>query len=164
MNISSLISTVFAFPTIPLAFALMVLLLYVIYLHHKIHRFTRGETGNSLESIIKKCVDAVSEIEKRNELISQHALSLDSRVSHALRNAQMMRYKAFEVNGSNQSFSIALVNEKGNGVVITSLHARDRINTFAKPIENYSSTYELTDEEREVVEGTKKEHKLSNGL
>ncbi len=159
MNISPILSYVLAFPTIPLTVAVVLLLLYTIYLHHKIHRFTRGETGNSLESIIKKCVDTVSEIEKKNEFISKHALSLDTRVSHSLRNAQMMRYKAFEVNGSNQSFSIALVNEKGNGVVITSLHTRDRINTFAKPIENYTSTYELTDEEREVVEGSKKEHR-----
>jgi hypothetical protein len=166
MNISSVLSStlfyITTFPSLPLAFAVTLLLIYVVYLHQKIHRFTRGETGASLESLIKNCVDAVAEIEKRNELISEHALSLDNRVSHSLRNAQTIRYKAFEVNGSNQSFSIALLNEKGNGVIITSLHARDRINTFAKPVEKYTSTYELTDEEREVIEESKKEHKKNH--
>ena len=159
MNTSSALTYILNYPSIPLSVALLVVLLYVIYLHNKIHRFTRGETGRSLESLIKKCVDSVSEIEKRNELISKHALSLDTRVSNALRNAQTIRYKAFEANGSNQSFSIALLNEKGNGVIISSLHSRDRISTFAKPVEKYLSSYDLTEEELAVISEAKKEHK-----
>jgi hypothetical protein len=72
-----------------------------------------------------------------------------------------MRYKAFDASGSNQSFSIALVNEKGNGVVVSSLHSRDRMSTFAKPIENYESTYELTEEELAVLDDARAEHKSS---
>ena len=118
----------------------------------------RGESATSLEQVIKECVEGVNEIQKRNELISEHALSLDARVSSAIRNAQTIRFKAFEVNGSNQSFSIALLNEKGNGVVISSLHARDRISTFAKPVEKYTSSYDLTEEEKEVIKLSREEH------
>lgn len=146
-------------PNIPLGMALLLVLIYTVYLHRKLEHFTRGESGASLEQVIKSCVDAVVEIEKKNELISKHALSLDTRVSHALRNAQTIRYKAFETNGSNQSFSIALLNEKGSGVVITSLHSHERISTFAKPIEKYKSTYDLTEEELSVIEESKKAHK-----
>ena len=111
---------------------------------------------------MKQCVDSVAAIEKKNELISEHALTLNTKVAHALRNAQIIRYKAFEVNGSNQSFSIALLNEKGNGVVISSLHARDRISTFAKPIGSYKSTYDLTEEELHVLEESKNAHKINH--
>ncbi len=159
MNLSYLLNFLETFPTIPLAVAIVILLIYIVYLHIKINRFTRGETGASLEGLIQKCVDSVAEIEKRNELISEHALSLDKRVSHSLRNAQTIRYKAFETGGSNQSFSIALLNEKGNGVIITSLHARERISTFAKPVEKYESAYDLTEEELKVIEDSKKQHK-----
>ncbi len=159
MNLPYLLGLIETFPSIPLAVAVVILLIYVIYLHIKINRFTRGETGASLESLIKQCVDSVSDIEKKNELISEHALSLNERVSHALRNAQTIRYKAFEAGGSNQSFSIALLNEKGNGVIITSLHARDRISTFAKPIEKYLSSYDLTEEEESVIAQARKEHR-----
>lgn len=159
--VTNIFTSVLLYPTIPLVCALFFLLLYVIYLHHKMHRFTRGETGASLETLIRTCVDSVREIEAKNELISQHALSLDERVSSAIRNVQTIRYKAFEANGSNQSFSVALVNERGHGVILTSLHARDRISTFAKPLHNYSSSYELTEEEQEVIEASKKEHKAA---
>lgn len=160
MNISYLLKLIESFPNFTFIFLILILFIYILYIHIKINNFTKGENGASLETLIKKCVDSVSEIEKRNELISEHALSLDSRVSHALRNAQMIRYKAFEAGGSNQSFSIALLNEKGNGVIISSLHARDRISTFAKPIEKYSSIYDLTEEEQQVIEDSKKDHKI----
>ena len=146
--LDTLLNYITLYPTIPLALAIVILLFYTAHLHHKIHRFTRGQNGSSLEDLMRACVDSVSEIEKRNELISEHALHLDKRLSQSLRNAQTIRYKAFEQNGSNQSFSIALLNEKGNGVVITSLHSHDRISTFAKPIERYGSLYDLTSEEK----------------
>ena len=120
--------------------SLLILTFYIFYLHFRLNKFMRGASAISLEQTIKECISGITEIQKKNELISEHAISLDARVSNALRNAQTIRYKAFEVNGSNQSFSIALLNEKGNGVVISSLHARDRISTFAKPIEKYTST------------------------
>lgn len=159
MSFSTVLTFILTYPTIPLACALVILVIYIAVLHHKIHRFTRGASGSSLEAVIKECVDAVTEIEKRNELIAGHALSLDTRVSQALRNAQLIRYKAFEQHGSNQSFSVALLNEKGDGVVISTLHAHDRVSTFAKPIEKYTSTHELTEEEKEVIKLSKEDHK-----
>lgn len=158
MNLATIISYTETHGAIFLAIAVAIILLYVIYLHHKIHRFTRGENGASLETLMKQCVDSVAEIQNRNELISKHALSLDARMNSALRNAQMIRYKAFEANGSNQSFSIALLNDQGHGVIITSLHARDRISTFAKPITGYTSEHDLTEEELSVIEESKKAH------
>ena len=74
---------------------------------------------------------------------------------------QTIRYKAYDASGSNQSFSIALLNEHGNGVVISSLHSHDRMSTFAKPIQKYESSYGLTEEEVLVVEDAKKEHMIS---
>lgn len=157
--LSQIIPLLLQDPLLPIASGTLLLSIYAVYLHTKIHRLTRGESGASLEKLIRTCISSVSEIEKKNELISKHALSLDTRVSHAIRNAQTIRYKAFETNGSNQSFSISLVNEKGNGVIITSLHSNARISTFAKPIENYSSSYDLSEEELHVLEESKKEHK-----
>ena len=148
-------------PAIPLTIGLAISLIYTFYLDHKVTTLTRGSNGSSLEAIIRECLTSVTEIEKRNELISKHALTLEDKMSHAIRNAQTIRYKAYEVNGSNQSFSVALVNEKGNGVVISSLHSHDRMSTFAKPIEKYESGYELTEEEHAVLEEAKQAHKTS---
>jgi hypothetical protein len=156
MSIFTLLSS---HPIIILLVLVIVLLSYIFYLDHKIVVLTRGASGASLEEIIKKCVASVAKIEERNELMAKHALMLDDRVSHAVRNAQTIRYKAFDTNGSNQSFSIALLNEKGNGVVISTLHIHDRVSTFAKPIENYESIHELTEEELAVIDDARAAHK-----
>lgn len=155
------ISYLITYPAIPLTVGFVILVLYVFYLDHKIVVLTKGKSGSSLEDVIKECIVGTKEIEKRNEFIAKHALVLEEKVSHALRNAQTLRYKAYEVNGSNQSFSVALVNERGNGVIISSLHSHDRMSTFAKPVEKYESTYELTEEEAHVLTEAKQSHKTA---
>ena len=145
-----------------LASALFVVVCYALYLDHKVVVLTRGANGASLEETIKACIASVEGIEKRNELITTHAAELHKKMSHSLRNAQTIRYKAYDASGSNQSFSIALVNEKGNGVVISSLHTYDRMSTFAKPIEQYESMYELTEEELAVLSDAKAAHMGTN--
>lgn len=118
----------------------------------------RGENGKSLESTIKSYIDKVDDLKKHDELIAEHALKLDKRLAQSIRNVSTMRFKAFDQNGSNQSFAIALVNELGNGVIISSLHHRDRVSVFAKPVANYGSTHDLTEEEVGVLEETKQAH------
>ena len=153
------IATFSQYGQLPLAVALGILLCYTIYLHFRLRQLTKGSSASSLEGIIRTALDNALTIQKENEDIKNHAISLDKRLSQALRNAQTLRYKAFETGGSNQSFSIAFLNEQGYGVVLTSLHARDRISTFAKPVEKYGSTFELTDEERAVIEDAKNAHR-----
>lgn len=159
--LSPIFASIASNPVIPFTVAFCILLGYLAFLHYKLHLFTRGEHGSSLEETIKKCIESVKETERRNETLAEHALSMNGRLSHSIRNIQTLRYKAFETNGSNQSFSVALLNEQGNGIVITSLHAHDRISTFAKPIEKYISTYDLTEEEESVINDAKSAHKTT---
>ena len=161
-SITTSITNLATAPFIALAIVLFIVICYALYLDHKIVVLTRGKNGASLEDVIKACIVNAEAIEKRNALIMEHASLLDEKMSHALRNAQTIRYKAFDANGSNQSFSIALINEKGNDVVITSLHSHERMSTFAKPLENYESTYELTEEELAVIDDAKAAHNPKN--
>jgi hypothetical protein len=149
------------YPSIPLSVALVIVLFYVIYLHHKLSRFMRGENGESLEGTIRTYLDHVDDLKKHDELISEHALKLDRRLSQAIRNVSTMRFKAFDQNASNQSFAIALVNELGDGVILSSLHHRDHVSVFAKPVAKYESTHDLTEEELGVLEEAKVAHRNS---
>ena len=158
---TTILTNIYSNPSLLLAILLFIVVCYALYLDHKIVVLTRGKSGESLEDIIRACITSAEAIEKRNTLIMEHASVLHEKMSHALRNAQTIRYKAYDASGSNQSFSIALVNEKGNGVVISSLHTHDRMSTFAKPIENYESTYELTEEELAVLDDARAAHQGS---
>jgi len=53
-----------------------------------------------------------------------------------------------------------MVNENGDGVVLSSLYSRERMSIFAKPVKNGKSEYELTTEEKEVLEKAKVEDRF----
>lgn len=64
----------------------------------------------------------------------------------------LLRYNPYEDSGGDQSFTVALLDENGSGIVLTSLHARSGTRVFGKPIENgKSSKYKLSSEEEEVI-------------
>ena len=120
--------------------------------------FMRGENAKSFEENILKYFDQMDELKKHDEVISQYATSLDVRLAQSIRNISTVRYKAFDQVSSNQSFAIALVNEKGDGVIISSLHHPNHSQVFAKPVLNYLSNHDLTEEELAVLAESKKAH------
>jgi len=63
----------------------------------------------------------------------------------------VVRFNPFKDIGGDQSFSIALLDEEDNGLVITSLYGREGNRVYAKPIEGGQSKYQLSDEEKEAI-------------
>jgi len=63
----------------------------------------------------------------------------------------MVRYNPFSGVGSNQSFSVALLNEYNDGIVITSLYAKETSRVYAKPIRGGGSEYTLSEEEKKAL-------------
>ena len=59
-------------------------------------------------------------------------------------------YKDMGVGG-NQSFSTAMIDKNGNGIIITNLYSRERTRVLLKEIQNFNSTQELAPEEKEVL-------------
>ncbi len=63
----------------------------------------------------------------------------------------IVRFNPFQETGGDQSFSVALLDDEGNGVVITSLYSRDGTRIYAKPIQRGQSPYPLAEEEVEAL-------------
>jgi hypothetical protein len=111
-------------------------------------KLMKSSTGKSLEEMIIEYSGMVSEsLEKVNSIESLYK-SLDTRVKNSIQKYSVVRYRAFDDVGSDLSFSIAFLDEFNNGVVITGIYGRNESTTFAKPIENGISKYDLSDEEK----------------
>lgn len=61
------------------------------------------------------------------------------------------RYNAYGDRGADLSFSIAMLNEKEDGLVLTGLYNRDGSYVYAKPLQGGESTYTLSNEEKEAI-------------
>lgn len=77
------------------------------------------------------------------------ALRLDS--ADALRNVAVVRYDAFGDMGGHLSWSVALVDDHGNGVVLTSIHGRNDARTYAKSVSGWTCEQQLSPEEDEAL-------------
>ena len=65
----------------------------------------------------------------------------------------MVRYNPFRETGGDQSFSMALLDLRDNGIVITSIHGREVDRIYAKEIVNGKSKHNLSAEEVEAIKG-----------
>ena len=59
----------------------------------------------------------------------------------------IMRYKAFEDVGSDLSFSVAILDDNNDGIILTGIYGRNESTTYAKPIDKGISRYDLSEEE-----------------
>jgi len=73
-----------------------------------------------------------------------------------LQKVGLIRFNPFNETGGDHSFSIALLNGKNTGFVLTGLHTRERTRIYIKRIEKSKSKYELSKEELKAIDKAKK--------
>lgn len=69
----------------------------------------------------------------------------------ALQHPAVVRYDAFGDMGGRLSWSLALVDQAGNGVVVTSIHGRSEARSYAKSISGWAGDQQLSREEEEAL-------------
>lgn len=122
------------------------------FMEYRLQRFFRGKNGASLEGMVRAIVDEIEAMQKEEEERITYLKNLETRLRRSIQGVGTVRFNPFRDVGSKQSFATALLNEHGDGVVISTLYSRDRTSVFAKPIKQYASEYELTPEETSALE------------
>jgi hypothetical protein len=77
--------------------------------------------------------------------------ALRAQISTSLRHVAVVRYDAFGDMGGRLSFSAALVDDSGAGLVFSSIHARGESRTYAKGLVDGRSDTTLTPEEQQAL-------------
>ena len=112
-----------------------------------VHDGGQGSLGDVLEAHVGR----VGEVRDRlGELDRLHA-ELARRSETSIQHIGLVRFNPFEDTGSDQSFAVALLDERRDGVVISSLHGRSNTRVFAKPVAGGTSSHTLSDEETQAI-------------
>lgn len=130
----------------------VLILLWILMIEVRLNKIFAGTKARNLEEMIVLVGKKINQVEEKEIEINKHLVSIDERLNKSIRNIETIRFNPFIDAGSNQSFAIAMLNDEGNGVVMSSLYARDRMSIFAKPIVKGKSEFELSSEEKEVLE------------
>ncbi len=83
--------------------------------------------------------------------LRQEVAALSAEVGESLRHLAVVRYDAFDDMGGHLSWSLALLDQGGSGVVLTSIHGRSEARTYAKNIVAWRSDQQLSPEEAEAI-------------
>jgi hypothetical protein len=93
-------------------------------------------------------------IERLETAVRQLALGerrLGELAEASVRHLSVVRFDAFEDMGGRLSFSAALLDGRGDGLVITSINGRQESRCYSKQVRGGSSVHNLTDEERQAI-------------
>ena len=139
--------------TIILLIGFLVLIIKSVSLSKKYKNFMEKlGNGKNLEEDLENYMYRVERVEKESAKIASHVETLDHDLTKCIQKVGMVRYNAFKDVGSDLSFSLALLDENNNGVVLNGIYAREMSNIYAKPIQNGKTTYALSDEEKEALQ------------
>jgi hypothetical protein len=84
--------------------------------------------------------------------LRQEVAALRAETREALRHLSVVRYDAFGDMGGHLSWSVALLDDGGHGVVLTSIHGRSEARTYAKSITSWTCEQQLSPEEEEAIQ------------
>lgn len=120
-------------------------------LNRRLEALTRGMEGGNLEDVLTAYLEKVENSQRRMEVLEQAVAVLQAQLPGCLQRAQMVRYDAFDDVGGEQSFSIALLDGRGDGVVLTSVYSRMDIRIYGKSIRGGRASHPLTAEEERAI-------------
>lgn len=121
-------------------------------LEKKLALFFSGKNAKTLEAVLTEQLGRTRELDQEiqelfDALEKLRTLGLKSLHKHAV-----LRFNPFKEVGSNQSFSVALLDGDDSGVIISSLHTREGTRVYAKPVQKGKDAgFPFTEEEKNVI-------------
>jgi Protein of unknown function (DUF4446) len=134
-----------------LAVAVVALLRRTSALDRRLASLTRGGDGESLEAVLHEHLDRVGALSDDVEGLAARAAVLEAVQRRAIQRTGLVRYNPFEDTGGNQSFALALLDAYGDGLIVSSLHARSGTRIYAKAIVGGKAEAALSEEEAEAL-------------
>lgn len=106
---------------------------------------------DALQGILEGHAHGIQRLETAVRTLNSTDKGQQQLIEGAVRRVGLVRYDAFEDVGGRLSFSCALLDDHGNGVVVTSINGRQDTRVYAKPVVAAKSGYNLSLEEEEAI-------------
>jgi len=130
-----------------------------IFLQLKINRlgtfsreFFRGKKATDLEEILLAQAKSLKILDKDIQELYAISNTINTLALRSLHKFAAIRFNPFKDVGGNQSFSIALLDGKNDGLTITALYTKEGTRVYSKALTNGDSPdFPLSEEEKQVV-------------
>jgi len=130
---------------------LAILTTWLILFIQRYRKLVKTAAGQSWDKLLKNITDEqqnnTRQIKKNKELFSL----LQKQAKFHIQKVGLVRYNPFSQTGGNQSFSLALLNGKGEGLVISSFHRREGTRVYTKEVTKKTDNKFFSREEKEAI-------------
>lgn len=123
---------------------------------HAAQRFVLGEGGDQdliahAQSLQKGFQQLHAQVQGTFERLDQRLDDAEKRLTRSISRSAVIRYDAYNEMSGRQSSSIALLDDTGTGVVMSSILHREQARLYVKGVTGGKSEYELSPEETEAI-------------
>jgi len=109
------------------------------------------QMSEALRGVLSGQAQRVERLEQAVRALNATDRRQQSLIDGTVRHVALLRFDAFEDVGGRLSFSCAMLDAHGTGVVITSINGRQETRVYAKPVTEGASSYNLSTEEAEAI-------------
>jgi len=147
----SLTVIVLAVAIVALAAWLVVLQRSESRLRSRLRRILSDNGSTGLDEVLAGQATRIEQLATRVDALTALQRELETATGRSLQKVGVIRFNPFQDSGGDQSFAIAMLDQRGSGVVVSSLHGRAETRIFAKQVTNGRSTHSLSDEEQQAI-------------
>jgi len=140
---------------------------WIIYLQWQVRQLKKklkllfhGHKATDLEGVIYEQIKRLRQTERGLRELNKFAQYLEKMALRSVQKVGVIRFNPFRETGSDQSFSIALLDPNDNGMTISGLYTREGTRLYVKPLSAGQSKYPLSNEEKEAIETAEKNWKI----
>lgn len=120
-------------------------------LRRRLERFLDHRGGGNVADLVGSHHSDILALKDRLVDTDRRLESLSEVLHRTFRRLGVVRYSAFAGTGADLSFSVALLNDDLDGLVLTGLYGREETRVYLKPVQGGTSTYPLSEEEKEAI-------------
>ena len=113
--------------------------------------FMTGKNAKTLEDTLIKRLDQVDELMVANKANEKNIKALFQNMQLTYQKMGLVKYDAFHEMGGKLSFSLAMLDMKNNGFIISAMHTREGCYTYIKEIVDGNSVIVLSEEDQEAL-------------
>jgi hypothetical protein len=118
-------------------------------------QLSSGIEGQPLDELLQKILDRSETDSKTLARLEADLRALGTEVQTHVQNVGLVRYNAFNDTGGDQSYALALLDDHGDGAIVNGLFHRTECRVYVKPVQEWKSTYSMSDEEAEAIRRAK---------
>ena len=118
---------------------------------NKFAQLLNENSSQNVEQLLLEHLKERQELRKHIEQVDERVVSLERKIQRSKRHVGLVRFDAFPDIGGNQSFTLAVYDDNGDGAIVSSIVGRADNKVYGKNLLNGKSDHNLTGEEQQAI-------------